>query len=88
MLRTWILGILSFGGLLYAADFALFQLRNLHGGATGSITVSQFVATPLKGNKVEYDYLGPDTLQCAEAIFPHQGMPACWYLARNKNHWE
>jgi hypothetical protein len=88
MLRAWILGILSFGGLLYAVDFAVFQVRNVYGGATAMITVSQFVATPLKGNKVEYDYLGPSNVQCAQAIFPHQGMPACWYLGQNKDHWQ
>jgi hypothetical protein len=52
------------------------------------IQVNQFLATPLKGNKVEYDLMGTVPTTCSHSIFPQQGHPACWWLARHTSQWE
>jgi hypothetical protein len=74
--------------LLYAGDWTIFRFRTARGTAFGSMQVDQFLATPLKGNKEEYDYLGTNAVTCARSLFPHASAPACWWLKRQKGHWE
>ena len=66
----------------YAADWAIFTLR---GAPTSTVTVSRFQTVPLKGNKVEYDYLGTADVPCSQSLFPQGGQSPCWRLRRNPN---
>ena len=75
-------------GLLYVGDWAVLRVRASRGTAYGVIQVNQFLATPLKGNKVEYDLMGTVPVTCSHSIFPQQGNPACWWLARHTAQWE
>ena len=52
------------------------------------VQVNQFLATPLKGNKVEYDLMGTVPMTCSRSIFPQKGNPACWWLERHTSQWE
>jgi hypothetical protein len=79
-------GVLS--GILYMGDWAVFQVRSARGTAYGAVNVNQFLATPLKGNKVEYDLLGTVNETCSRSIFPQKGNPACWWLERHKSQWQ
>ncbi|MBT9330992.1 hypothetical protein [Paracidobacterium acidisoli] len=81
-------GLLMAAVLLYAGDWVVFHLRAMRGMAMGSIEVDQFLATPLKGHKEEFDYMGSADVACARALFPHDGAPACWWVERHKTHWE
>lgn len=74
--------------LVYMGDSIVFSYRNRHGAAFGSIEVDQFLATPLKGSKTEYDLVGSFQQQCARSIFPHSGQPACWWVQRHSSVWE
>jgi hypothetical protein len=69
----------------YAIDFAVYKLR---GSPHSTVTVSQFMSIPLKGQKTEYDFLGTADVSCAVALFPHGGQDPCWHLRRNANQWE
>jgi hypothetical protein len=69
----------------YAADTAVYKL---HGSPQSLVMVSRFMGVPLKGQKTEYDYLGSTNVPCAVALFPHDGLDACWHLKRNPNQWE
>jgi hypothetical protein len=75
-------------GLLYVGDWAVLRTRVSHGTAYGVVQVNQFLATPLKGNKVEYDLMGTVPVTCSRSIFPQQGDPACWWLERHTSQWE
>ena len=75
-------------GLLYLGDWAVLRVRVAHGTAYGVVQVNQFLATPLKGNKVEYDFMGTAPASCSHSIFPQQGNPACWWLERHRSQWE
>ena len=75
-------------GLLYVGDWAVLRVRVSHGTAYGVVQVNQFLATPLKGNKVEYDLMGTVPTTCSHSIFPQQGNPACWWLERHTSQWE
>jgi hypothetical protein len=75
-------------GLLYVGDWAVLRVRVSHGTAYGVVQVHQFLATPLKGNKVEYDLMGTVPTTCSHSLFPQQGNPACWWLERHSSQWE
>ena len=75
-------------GLLYVGDWVVLRSRVSHGTAYGVVQVHQFLATPLKGNKVEYDLMGTVPVTCSRSIFPQQGNSACWWLARHSSQWE
>jgi hypothetical protein len=75
-------------GLLYIGDWLVQRTRVAHGTAYGVVQVHQFLATPLKGNKVEYDLMGTVPVTCSRSIFPQQGNPACWWLERHSSQWE
>jgi hypothetical protein len=74
--------------LLYAGDWAVMRLRLAHGSAYRTVEVNQFLASQLKGNKVEYDWTGTVQQQCSRSIFPQAGSSACWWLERHKTQWQ
>ena len=75
-------------GALWVGDWAVLRVRVAHGTAYGVVQVNQFLATPLKGSKVEYDYMGTSPVTCSRSIFPQQGNEACWWLERHSSQWE
>jgi hypothetical protein len=85
----WILRVVvSFAvvaGLSFIGDWAIYAL---HGSPQSSVTVSQFMSIPLKGQKTEFDFLGTSNVACDVALFPHGGEEPCWYLSRHPNQWE
>jgi hypothetical protein len=80
--------VLLGGVVLYFADWAILGVRLAHHTGISSVTVSQYLATPLKGQKEEYDYLGSVDQPCVKSIFPHQSDQPCWWLVRHKNQWQ
>jgi len=73
---------------LYLGDAVVFAVRKRQGTAYGVIEVNQFLTTPLKGNKEEFDVAGSASVSCARTIFPQPGLPACWWLARHTAVWQ
>jgi hypothetical protein len=47
--------------------------------------VNQYQTVPLKGNKIEYDWLGASDVSCSVSLFPQGGQSPCWRLRRNPN---
>ena len=78
--------------VLYALDFVTFHARQQRGIALSTIAVDQFLSTPLKGNKAEYDYLGTANQPCSRTLFPQYASstwnPPCWWLQRHKTTWQ
>lgn len=86
---AWSAAVLALSfAVLYVGDWIVFSYRNRQGAAVGSIEVDQFLATPLKGSKTEYDMTGSYQQQCVRSIFPHGGQPACWWVQRHSSVWE
>jgi hypothetical protein len=75
-------------GALWVGDWVVLRVRVAHGTAYRVVQVNQFLATPLKGSKVEYDYMGTSPVTCSRSIFPQQGNEACWWLERHSSQWE
>lgn len=78
--------------VLYALDWSVFEARRIHGNAMGSVAVDQFLSTPLKGNKAEYDYLGTTNQKCSRTVYPQYAESnwniPCWWLARHNAQWQ
>jgi hypothetical protein len=66
----------------YGGDWAIYKLR---GSPTSTVTVNRFLTVPLKGNKIEYDYIGTTEQACSVSLFPQAGQSPCWHLRRNPN---
>ena len=81
--------VLLGAAIVYAVDWGVFELR---GPAMSTVTVQQFLKTPLKGNKLEFDYLGTADASCSRTLFPQYAAsawnPPCWWLQRHKTRWE
>jgi hypothetical protein len=79
-------GLVLLAVVAYAADYCIWKVRGP--AAMSSIAVDQYLTTPLKGNKNEYDYIGTVQQPCARALAPHGGAPPCWWLSRHTSQWE
>ena len=66
----------------YGGDWAIYKLR---GSPTSTVSVNRFMSVPLKGNKIEYDYVGTADVPCSVSLFPQSGQSPCWRLRRNPN---
>lgn len=78
--------------VLYVLDWTVFEARRARGTAMGSVAVEQYLQTPLKGSKAEYDYLGTANQVCSRTLFPQyaasQWNSPCWWLERHKAQWQ
>jgi hypothetical protein len=74
--------------ILYGLDWAALEVRMQRQTAYGNVQVKQFLVTPLKGQKEEFDFMGTKAQSCVKSIFPHASAPACWWVERHKTQWE
>ena len=81
-LRRIVLVLVTGFVAVYGGDWAIFKLR---GSPSSTVTVNRFLSVPLKGNKIEYDYLGTADVACSDSLFPQGGQSPCWRLRRNPN---
>ena len=91
MKRVLLLAVQYFLGfvlILYAADWAVWRIRAERQTGSGSVQVDQFLGTPLKGQKEEYDFMGTVQEPCVRSIFPHDSNSPCWWLGRHRTQWE
>ena len=68
--------------VLYAGDWTVYKLR---GSPRSMVTVNRYVTIPLKGNKLEFNYLGSMDMPCSVSLFSQAGQVPCWQLRRNSN---
>ncbi len=87
-LERGLLGLAAAMAMLYAADWSVMRWEMAHGRAFETVMVKQLLATPLKGNKEEYDYMGDVPVQCSRSIFPQMGDAPCWWRARHLTQWQ
>jgi hypothetical protein len=77
-------GLLALLVVLYAGDWLVVRVR---GQTSSSVQVEQFLKTPLKGQKEEFDYMGTVAQPCLKSLFPHSSEAPCWWLERHKIQW-
>ena len=81
-LQILLIGLL----VLFLADWAVLHIRT-RGQDSASVPVEQFLRTPLKGQKEEFDYMGTVAEPCVPSLFPHRSETPCWWLRRHKTQW-
>jgi hypothetical protein len=75
--------------VLYLGDALAFWLPIPPGRQQyGVVQIQRYYAMPLKGGKTEYGSDGTETQTCVHSLFPHQGLPPCWYASRKTVRWE
>jgi hypothetical protein len=67
----------------YLGDALVVQVRLRHGTAYQVIQLNQLLATPLKGQKVEYDVDEQVPVTCVRSLFPQLGATPCWWVKRH-----
>lgn len=81
--RVFVVGFVA----LYLLDWGALRVRIARGHGYDTVDVDQYLSTPLKGNKAEYDYMGSQPVSCVRSLFPHGETP-CWWLHRHPAKWE
>jgi hypothetical protein len=79
-LALTLLAILAAAALTWVGGYVVFLLR---GQPLDQVTVTRYMAAPLKGNKTEFYYEGTGPVSCAKALFPQDGSNPCWYVRRH-----
>lgn len=70
--------------LVYAGDYVSVAYRIPSGRQQfGSVEVQKLLAVPQKDRKTEYIPDAPEPQSCVYSIFPHYGLPTCWYEERH-----
>ncbi len=86
-MRRWPMTILvmliAIFALGYVADWVILRIHERGGSGHGSVIVDNADVVKEKGGKVEYFFNPPEPTPCVRALFPHEGQPACWWLARH-----
>jgi hypothetical protein len=72
--------------VLYVGDWIALRVR-AQSQVSSSVQVEQFLRTPLKGQKEEFDYMGTVAQPCVRSLFPHSSEAPCWWLERHKIQW-
>ena len=70
--------------LLYLGDWIALRVR---AQTSSTVQVQQFLRTPLKGQKEEFDFMGTVDQPCVRSLFPHNSETPCWWLERHKIRW-
>jgi len=71
--------------IVYLGDYGWLSFRaHRDQSAFGSVTLDTYYTVKLKNGKTEFDYAGPQTLQCVHSMLPHYGDKPCWYASRKK----
>jgi len=78
--------------ILFVGDWIVFEVRLARGGGIRSVPVEQFLKTPLKGDKAEYDFVGTAPESCSITMSPQyansQWNPPCWWLNKHRVQWQ
>jgi len=76
--------VLATALLTYGVDLGLFRCRVVaNRNPYGSVIVSRSYAVLQKNGKTQFIFDPPAPETCVNALFPHSGMQACWYLRRH-----
>ena len=72
--------------VIYLGDYGWLAIRARRNSqnAFGSVTLDTYYSVKLKNGKTEFDYAGPQTVECVNSLLPHYGDKPCWYASRKK----
>jgi len=84
-MRRVTITLLLLCALVYLLDYGwLWYRARRNQNAFGNVTVQTFYSVKLKNGKTEFDYAGPQNIECVHSLLPHMGDHPCWYAGRKK----
>ena len=85
-MRRALTGLILLIAVIYGGDYLWLAYRT-HGNRNGfgSVTLDTYYTVKLKSGKTEFDYAGPQTVECVNSLLPHFGDKPCWYVGRKKD---
>ena len=85
MVKRGLIALVLLLALIYLVDYGWLAMRaRRNQNAFGSVTLDTYYTVKLKSGKTEFDYAGPQTLECVHSLLPHMGDKPCWYASRKK----
>ncbi len=79
ILMIVVLVIVAIPVLAFAADYLSVRFNVPNRTLFDDVEVRQFYAVKLKDKKTSYMFGQPQTVECVNALFPHDGDTPCWY---------
>jgi hypothetical protein len=84
-MRRALVALFLLFAMVYGGDYLLLAYRtHTNRNGLGSVTLQTYYSVKLKSGKTEFDYAGPQNVECVNSLLPHYGDQPCWY-ARRKN---
>jgi hypothetical protein len=84
LLITAIAALLALSALTFVADYSVLRYRiATNRNPYGSVTVYVYYSVAEKNNKTEFLSSHKENDTCVHSLFPHMGLPPCWYLTRH-----
>jgi hypothetical protein len=80
LLAKVLAGLVVAAALIYLADLVDFHVRK---NSVGQATVQVYYAIGQKNGKTELAFQDARQVNCANTLFPHAGMSACWWLSEH-----
>jgi hypothetical protein len=86
VLATFLVSLLLLTLLAYLTDLCIFRYRLAKNKTPfGQVMVTSYDAVAQKNGKTQYIFDPPQAQSCSNSIFPHAGVPPCWYLQRHSD---
>jgi len=79
ILTIAVLTLMAVSGLAFAADYLSVRFNVPHRAIFDNVEIRQFYAVKLKDKRTSYMFGQPQTVECVNALFPHEGDTPCWY---------
>ncbi len=76
----FVLGLVVVLGAVYVGDGLAVRQRK---DPTSTVEVRPYTAVPRKDKREEFLFDDPYDQPCVNALFPHEGIPPCWYVRRH-----
>ena len=70
-----------------AGDYALFLYRQSQGVVISFATVKQYQVVSGVNGSFHDEYVGMVDVPCVEALLPHNGRSACWWVLVHQDRW-
>ncbi len=79
-------GLCATAAMVWGADFSVFEYRVFRNRSPyGSVMVYEYYAIGEKNQRTEFVYKSTEQEPCANSLFPHSGLPPCWYARRHSD---
>ncbi len=84
---SWLLLIVLLSLAAAAGDYGIFLYRQRRGDVLSFATVKQYQVVAGRNGSYHEEYVGMVDVPCVQALLPHDGRSACWWVLVYQDHW-